>query len=110
MPEPEHILDYASRRKRSAFRLASASVLEAAWSEDGERFVVRERLAEQHQALAAIVGTLVMLVIAACNSVGLWHFRSSWSDLVIAYIPIVAGFALIPAVVQESWRQTRLVV
>ena len=108
MAGSELILDYASRRKRSAFRLASASLLEATWSDDGERFVVHEWLAEQHQALAAVVGTLVMLAIAACNSVGLWFGRIRPMDFVVTYVPIVSGLLLIPAVIHPPLLPGRL--
>jgi hypothetical protein len=105
MSEPNLILDYASPRKRSRFRLASKSLLDCRWV--GEDLVVREWLAGQSQAKLAIAVTGVMLAISGWIVASEWH-RSAVGMSVIILTIIMLGVGLVPAVIQQSWRETVL--
>lgn len=104
--EPHMILDYAGPRKRSRFRLASRSLLESRVTADGGA-VVREWLAGQQQALAAVVATGLMLGASVAVLASEWR-RTPLGVLAVPGGLIAAALALIPVVVQQSWRQTVL--
>jgi hypothetical protein len=111
MPGPEApILDYASPRKRSRFRLASSSLLAHGWEGDGgDRYRVREWLAQQEQAKLAIALAVVILIISGFLVAAEWR-RSSAYTLAFVLIPDVLTLVLIPLVIQQSWRETHLVL
>jgi hypothetical protein len=105
MSQPEMILDYASPRKRSALRMAAQSELDWAWV-GGELFV-RERLANQVQAVLAIVlsGFTVMTVWPAALS---GPVRFSPGVLVLPMLVTAPWVAVVLMVVQQSWGRTEL--
>src|SRR5690349_8229744 len=105
MSEPNLILDYASPRKRSRFRLASKSLLDCSWT--GEELVVREWLAGQAEAKKAIAATGVMLAISGGVVASEWH-RTAVGMLIFIFVIIALALALVPAVIQQSWRETVL--
>jgi hypothetical protein len=105
MSEPNLILDYASPRKRSRFRLASKSLLDCRWVE--EDLAVREWLAGQSQAKLAIAVTGVMLALSGGIVASEWH-RTAVGMLLIILVLIGLALALVPAVIQQSWRETVL--
>jgi hypothetical protein len=107
MDDPNLILDYASPRKRSRFRLASGSLLDCQW--EGEALVVRESLAGQEQAKMSIWVTAGMLAIS------LWLVWSEWTKTPIGMLIFVLGviavaIGLVPVVIQQSWRETLLLL
>src|SRR4051812_25651681 len=105
MPEPNLILDYASPRKRSRFRLASKSLLDCRWA--GEDLIVRESLAGQSEAKMAIAATGVMLAISGGLVASEWH-RTAVGFLIFILAIMGLAVALVPAVIQQSWRETLL--
>src|SRR4051812_443459 len=105
MSEPNLILDYASPRKRSRFRLASKSLLDCRWVEDD--LIVREWLAGQSEAKLAIAATAVMLAISGGLVASEWH-RTAVGMLIFVFAIIGLAIALVPAVIQQSWRETTL--
>jgi hypothetical protein len=109
VPQPELILDYASRRKRSAFRLASGSILDAAWSGDRERYTVHERLAGQAGAVAAIVFCLFSLPLLIGISIAEAR-RADAGLFVLIAVAILIGITLVPMTIQQNWYQIRLTV
>jgi hypothetical protein len=107
MDQPGLILDYASPRKRSKFRLASASLLRWRWEDAG--LVVREWLDGQSQAKVAIIATLIMLAIAGFNT-WFFHDRTPTGMLIFMGALIALGLALVPVIIQQSWRETVLTI
>ena len=107
MDQPGLILDYASPRKRSKFRLASASLLRWRWEDAG--LVVREWLDGQSQAKVAIIATLIMLAIAGFNT-WFFHERTPTGMLILMGTLIALGLALVPVIIQQSWRETVLTI
>jgi hypothetical protein len=105
MPEPQMILDYASPRKRSRFRLASKSLLDCGWV--GEELVVREWLAGQAEAKRAIAVTGVMLAISGGLIASEWH-RTAVGFLIFILAIMGLAVGLVPLVIQQSWRETVL--
>ena len=105
MSGPNLILDYASPRKRSRFRLASRSLMDCRWVE--EELVVREWLAGQSEAKRAIAVTGIMLAISVGLVVSEWH-RTAVGMLIFVFAIIGLAIALVPAVIQQSWRETVL--
>jgi hypothetical protein len=101
------ILDYASPRKRSKFRLASASLLRWQWEDAG--LVVREWLDGQARAKVAIIATLIMLGIAGFNT-WLFHEHTPTGMLIFLGTLIGLGLALVPVIIQQSWRETLLTI
>jgi hypothetical protein len=105
------ILDYAGPRKRSRFRMASRSLIEcrAEDVDDGRdlRIVIREWLDGQEKALWFIAASIVMLTVAARILIAI-AAKTPVGAVVFQSALITAGFALIPLVVQQSWRQTVL--
>jgi hypothetical protein len=101
------ILDYASPRKRSKFRLASASLLRWRWEDPG--LVVREWLDGQTQARRAIIATLIMLAIAGFNAWDDWK-NTPIGMLIFLLAVIGMGLALVPVIVQKNWRETVLTI
>jgi hypothetical protein len=99
------ILDYASPRKRSRFRLASKSLLDCRWA--GEELVVREWLAGQSEAKTAIAATGVMLMISGGLVASEWH-RTAVGMLIFIFAIIGLAVGLVPLVIQQSWRETVL--
>src|SRR5215217_2642281 len=110
MGQPQMILDYAGPRKRSRFRMASRSVIACRWDgaagEDGV-VIVSARLEGQEQATLFIGAAALMLVLAAGLMIA-EAARSQVGFVVFQSSLIVAGVALIPVVVQQSWRRTIL--
>jgi len=105
MSEPNLILDYASPRKRSRFRLASKSLLDCRWA--GEDLVVREWLAGQSQAKMAIAATGVRLAISGALVASEWH-RTAVGMLIFIIAIMGLAVGLVPLVIQQSWRETVL--
>jgi hypothetical protein len=106
MAQPQMILDYAGPRKRSRFRLASKSLLESRVTAD-EGVVVREWLAGQREARLAILATLGMLAASAALMMNEWR-RTDVRFLAVLCALVAAALALIPVIVQQSWRETSL--
>jgi hypothetical protein len=100
------ILDYAGPRRRSQFRLASRSLLDLRASAD-EGAVVREWLAGQGRAVAAIVTSALLFVLLGWVTAVEWD-RTPWPLLAIPIAVIVGGVALVPMVIQQSWSETVL--
>jgi hypothetical protein len=100
------ILDYAGPRKRSQFRLASRSLIDCTLTPGGA-VVVREWLAGQAQAVISIVVASGMLILAGIVLAIEWP-RTTIGCGGAVLLVIVSGFGLIPAVVQQSWRETVL--
>lgn len=106
MPEPQIILDYASPRKRSQFRLASASLLESKWM--GRTLVIREWLAGQGGAVVAIGMTFLVVANLAQMAFFNINFRNELVEAIICWSVVAAWLALLPAVIQQTWRETLL--
>jgi len=106
MPEPQMILDYASPRKRSKFRLASASLLESRW--EGENLIIREWLAGQAGAILAIVLTFFMVGNLAREGFAEWRRLHTLSTAIIAGFFVTGWLVLVPAIIQQTWRETIL--
>jgi hypothetical protein len=107
--QPEMILDYASPRKRSSLRMASKSLLDCTWLEDG--VVVREYLDEQAQAIIVVVGsTLTIIIMLALLLVaGEWR-RTPPAMLALPGLVFAAWAVVTPLVIQHSWSRTELSV
>src|SRR6266700_4246992 len=100
MDQPGLILDYASPRKRSQFRLASRSLLERQW--EGDELQVREWMGDRGGALwwivvsSLMVGNLVRVTVA----------NRDWNGL--ALFVISAWIATLFPVIHQTWTQTVL--
>jgi len=106
MSQPNVILDYASPRKRSPLRMASASLLRHEWVDGG--LVVHERLHDQAQAIAVIVVSALPLLMMIGRL-----FDSPWrgTPMVALAFPaavMLGWLAAILMVVQQSWTRTEL--
>jgi hypothetical protein len=80
-------------------------LLDCRWA--GEELVVREWLAGQSEAKKAIVATGVMLAISVGLVASEWH-RTAVGTLIFFFAIIGLAIALVPAVIQQSWRETVL--
>ena len=104
MSELSPILDYASPRKRSKFRMASASVLRVTQEEGGVQVV--ETLTGQAVAVGAIIFFLIagtMMCVAGAEA--------GWVALAVLILVVgLPGLVVIPLVIQENWRRTELTV
>jgi hypothetical protein len=106
MPEPQIILDYASPRKRSQFRLASASLLESKWMD--RTLVIREWLAGQGGAVVAIGASFLMVANLAAMTLYEVNVRVHPVEVIICWSCVALWLALLPAVIQQTWRETVL--
>jgi hypothetical protein len=106
MSEQQIILDYASPRKRSKFRLASGSLLESRW--EGENLIIREWLAGQAGAVVAIVATFFMVGNLALEGFVEWEHLNNLVVAVIAAFFVAGWLTLVPAIIQQTWRETVL--
>jgi hypothetical protein len=100
------ILDYAGPRKRSTFRLASASLLESSWT--GAVLIIRERLAGQTLAVVAIALTFIMMcsLVRTVVHESLRRFDLSW--IIVTGLFIAGWVAVVLAVIRQTWRETVL--
>jgi hypothetical protein len=105
-PQKGMILDYAGPRKRSQFRLASRSLLAVSATRD-DGVVVREWLDGQSTAFMAIAGCGLTLPFLAVVIFQQWA-QTEWWLRIFSLAIIAAGLALIPVVIQQSWRETVL--
>lgn len=106
MPTPQPILDYAGPRKRSAFRLSSASILTSHWSND--TFIIHESLAGHGSAVAAISVSFLMVAHLVLQGVLEWRRIRDPVTPILAAIFVITWLVLVPAVIQQSWRETIL--
>jgi hypothetical protein len=105
MPDPAFILDYASPRKRSNFRLSSASLLETRWT--GGDLCVREWLAGQGGAVGAIAMSAITIGIMMWTLISEEYHRPlaiGW--VIFTGLVFVGWLALVPTVIQQTWRET----
>ena len=105
MSQPETIIDYASPRKRTALRMAARSTLEWTWV-DGGGLVVRERLADQAQALVTIIASA--LPVVAVFPAALSGVRFSPGVLILPAVIFTVWLVVVLMVVQQSWGRTEL--
>src|SRR5205823_9548864 len=73
----------------------------------GDELIVREWLAQQKRAKGAIGSTVGMLAISGGMLYGQWA-KTPMGMLIFVLAIIAAALALIPAVIQQSWRETLL--
>jgi hypothetical protein len=103
---PQPILDYAGPRKRSAFRLSSASILTSHWSH--ETLIIREHLAGHGGALASIAVSFLMVAHLVLQGFLEWRHWHDPATPILAAIFAIGWIVLVPAVIQQSWRETTL--
>jgi hypothetical protein len=104
MSQGETIIDYASPRKRTALRMAARSTLEWRWV--GHGLLVRERLADQAQALVTIVASA--LPVGAVFPAALSGVRFSPGVLILPAVIFSVWLVVVLMVVQQSWGRTEL--
>jgi hypothetical protein len=100
MNQPGLILDYASPRKRSQFRLASKSLLET--QSVGNELQIREWMGDRGVALWWIVASSLMVG----NLVRVTVVNRDWNGL--SLFVIAAWIATLFPVIHQTWTQTLL--